>query len=112
LEELATEGVTEGSLNGGAGGGATFNNPLGELPLHLKGRLHAGKDGLGKARTGFGHAVNLARPLICFGLEPCIPVGIGADVATKEAVAPLNVCGVDDASKDDTGCVHAAWGGD
>jgi len=67
---------------------------------------------MGKTQTGFGHGVDLERPLICFGLEPCTPVGIGADVATEKAVARHNVCGVDDASKDGTGCLHAAWGGD
>jgi len=102
----------EGCLNAGVGGGAAFNNALGELPLHLKGLLHAGKGGLGKARTGIGHAVELACPLICFGLEPSIPVGIGADVATKEAVARHNVGGVEDASKDGPGCLHAAGGSD
>mgnify|MGYP007080219426 CR=1 FL=1 len=110
LEKFWKEGVPEGCLDTGVGGGATFNNTLGELPLHLKGLLRAGKGGLGKARTGFGHAVDLARPLICFGLEPSVPVSIGADVATKEAVARHNVCGVDDAAKDGTGCLLAAWG--
>ena len=54
--------------------------------------------------------MDLARPLICFGLEPSVPVSIGADVATKEAVARHNVCRVNDAAKDGTGCLLAAWG--
>ena len=94
------------------GGGAAFNNALGKLSLHLKGRLHARKGRLGKSWTGCGEGVDLVRPLICYGLEPCIPTGIGADVATEEAVARHNVFGVNEAPKDGLGCLHAAWGGD
>jgi len=42
---------------------------LGELPLHLQGRLHAGKGGLGKAQAGFEQAVDLTQPLSVLDLS-------------------------------------------